>query len=94
MAFIRVVLPVAVPPTTITFPPYSVSNQKYAKTLVLHRDLCIRSSGVNGSSLNFLMVKDDPLFVIYFPMDADILEPSSSVASTMGFEIDICLPTS
>ena len=40
------------------------------------------------------MVKDGPLLVICVPIEADILDPSRSVASTIGFAIDICFPAS
>ncbi len=52
----------------------------------------MRSGGVSGLSLNFLIVKELPLVVTSLPRVSCILEPSGIVASSSGSAMEICLP--
>ena len=87
-----VVLPLAVPPQTSMELPYSVAIHRYAIISVLIVLNLSRSTGVNGFSLNRLMVNDEPRLVTCLPSVAFSLEPSGIVASSNGSATEMCLP--
>src|SRR5665648_114803 len=91
-AFSEVVLPDAVPPAKIKLLLFSMQNHKYAIALVENVCHPMRSIGVNGTSLNRLMVNVEPWAVTALPSVIWIREPSGKVASTIGSATDICLP--
>ena len=65
--FKSVVFPAAIPPATRIDTRFSTAYQKKAAISAESVPKVIRSVTVNGSSLNFLMVKVEPLRVTSLP---------------------------
>src|SRR5512136_236336 len=86
-----VVFPLAVPPQNRIDAPSSIAIQKYA---AISEDIdlySIKSTGVRGISLNLRIVNVEP-FVTVLARVAWRRDPSGNFPSTMGENIDICLP--
>src|SRR5512137_3023138 len=92
MAFRVAVLPLAVPPQMMADSPCSTLSHRYATISGDAVPYLMSSTGVNGFSLNRLIVNDAPLVVASLAYVAWTLCPSGVVPSRMGLETDSCLP--